>query len=232
MTAGHPRRPLWVRMLLIGLCFALIVVLIGLGNWQLRRLSWKRDLIAAVEARAFGAPAETPTEFGPDLHAYLRVRVAGTPVDVNVLVKAVTELGPGHWVMSPLETDDHILWVNRGFVSSQSGAGTSWTALPETVEGLLRPTEPNGTFLERNDPPSGRWVSRDTQAMSDAHGLGRTPPYFIDADHIGRPEAWPRGGLTIVTFRNTHLSYALTWYAMALLLFGALLLIVWRTPRD
>lgn len=28
--------------------------------------------------------------------------------------------------------------------------------------------------------------------------------------------------MTIVTFRNNHLSYALTWYAMALLLAGAL----------
>lgn len=49
-------------------------------------------------------------------------------------------------------------------------------------------------------------------------GHRRPAGYFIDADQQGTPDAWPRGGLTIIDFRNSHLSYALTWYAMALLL--------------
>jgi surfeit locus 1 family protein len=42
-------------------------------------------------------------------------------------------------------------------------------------------------------------------------------PYFIDADAAPNPGGWPVGGLTVVHFRNSHLSYALTWYALALL---------------
>ncbi|MEM6824236.1 MAG: SURF1 family cytochrome oxidase biogenesis protein, partial [Pseudomonadota bacterium] len=135
---------------------------------------------------------------------------------------------PGSWVMSPLHTDLGIVWVNRGFVASSREPSHLWTAMPEKIVGLLRPTEPLGTLLERNDPASKRWVSRDTRAMSDALGLGATQPFFIDADHIGDPEDWPRGGMTILKFRNTHLSYALTWYAMAILLLGAVVAVIRR----
>ena len=50
--------------------------------------------------------------------------------------------------------------------------------------------------------------------------------YFIDADHMEAEDAWPRGGLTQVKFRNSHLSYALTWYAMAALFLGAMIYVI------
>ena len=40
-------------------------------------------------------------------------------------------------------------------------------------------------------------------------------PYFIDADATANPGGLPVGGLTVVRFRNSHLSYALTWFALA-----------------
>lgn len=232
MTDDPPRRPIWVRIVLLGLCAALVVVFVSLGNWQMRRLDWKLDLIDAVEARAFGNTVAMPEVFDPEAHAYLRVRVIGQPANQILRVKAVTELGPGHWIMSPLETESGVIWINRGLVTASSGPPSTWTAMPDTLEGLLRPSEPEGTLLERNDPEADRWVSRDTMAMSQAQGLGPTLPFFLDADHVGEPEAWPRGGLTIVKFRNTHLSYALTWYAMAGLLLTALIVLVWRGRRH
>ena len=29
------------------------------------------------------------------------------------------------------------------------------------------------------------------------------------------PGGWPKGGQTVVTFRNEHLQYAITWFALA-----------------
>ncbi|WP_372570300.1 SURF1 family protein [Ruegeria jejuensis] len=215
-------RPVWLTVLLLGLCAALIVTFILLGNWQMRRLTWKTDLIEAVESRAFGDPVDLPEAFEPDAHSYLRVRAPGQfDMDKPVLVKAVTGLGPGHWLMMPLLADGRTIWVNRGFVPSQAQDPAGWAAPVTPVTGLLRPSEPTGTLLERNDPGAGRWVSRDVEALSEALGLGKTVPYFIDADHNAEQAGWPRGGLTQLSFRNTHLSYALTWYAMAALLFGA-----------
>ena len=77
-----------------------------------------------------------------------------------------------------------------------------------------------GGFLRRNDPAADRWFSRDVDAIARAKGLADAAPYFIDADRAG--DAQPIGGLTVIAFRNPHLTYALTWFAMA----GGLLVLV------
>lgn len=116
------------------------------------------------------------------------------------------------------------------------------------VTGLLRISEPGGGFLRENDPANNRWFSRDVQALAAARGLqGGAPngapvgapngaavgapngapvvaPFFIDAgknqDPAGAPER-AVGGLTVVSFTNNHLVYALTWYALALMVGAA-----------
>ena len=42
---------------------------------------------------------------------------------------------------------------------------------------------------------------------------------------------YPVGGLTVVAFRNSHLSYALTWFGLAILTVVGLV-ILWRRGRD
>ncbi|MEL7255651.1 MAG: SURF1 family protein [Pseudomonadota bacterium] len=223
-----PVRPLWVDVTILSLAAIVFVTMLGLGTWQVQRLGWKLDLIEAVEARAFGDPVAAPT--GPvteDTHAYVRVTTEEGVFmhDLSQRVKALTELGAGSWLMTPLQTDSRIIWINRGFIPSGSETHQA-TSGPVTITGLLRITEPGGTVLEKNDPGAGRWFSRDVVALSDDAGLGRTAGYFIDADHMGAPDEWPRGGLTQVTFRNSHLSYALTWYAMAALFLGGMIYVI------
>ena len=227
------QRPLWVTAVLLAISAIMIVTFVKLGNWQMRRLSQKLDLIEAVDTRAFGAPVSLPEKFDPAQHEYLRVAVSGTvQPDEAVLVKAVTELGPGHWVMMPMTTQQGVLWVNRGFVPPDQKQPKQWSQPETSVSGLLRATQSGGTALESNMPDIDRWVSRDTAAMAQARGLGDVLPYFLDADHAAAPEAWPRGGLTIISFRNSHLSYALTWYAMAVLFAAALVYVIYSSRRQ
>ena len=229
------KRPLWFDITLLVLAAALLTTLVGLGNWQMHRLVWKTDLIGAVKDRAFNTPVDPPS--GPisaDDHAYLRVVVEGVyRQNLSRRVKAVTKIGPGYWLMAPLRTNRGFVWVNRGFVP----IGTTTTDVKEPagmvrVEGLLRITEPGGTFLESNAPRAGRWYSRDVHALSTHAGLGQTAAYFIDSDHVGRPSDWPRGGLTILNFRNAHLVYALTWYAMAILFFAGVVYAVYERMKG
>ena len=94
---------------------------------------------------------------------------------------------------------------------------------PATVQGLLRMTEPGGGFLRTNDPAQQRWYARDVAAISSALGLPRAAPFFVDAGLPGTAAApsavsgWPRAGLTVIRFHNSHLVYALTWYGLALM---------------
>lgn len=210
----------------------LALVFIGLGTWQVQRLFWKLDLIARVDARVHAAavPAPAPSEWpavSADAAEYRHVTAKGTFLhDKQVFVQAVTERGPGFWVVTPLQTADQgLILINRGFVPADRRDPTSRPGSdPEgevIVTGLLRMTEPGGGFLRSNDPAGNRWYSRDVEAIAKAEGLGTVAPYFIDADRASNPGDYPVGGLTVIQFRNSHLVYAITWYALAAMSIGA-----------
>lgn len=241
---GQGQRPRRGRAALAVLLSGLLLASAGftaLGVWQVHRLHWKLDLIARVDARIHAAPvAAPPPAQWPAVTAardeYRHVLLHGRFLaGRDTRVKAVTDLGAGFWLLSPFRTDDGAtVLVNRGFVPpDQSGVATSGVAAPARTEvtGLLRLSEPGGAFLHHNDPAAGRWYSRDTAAIAAARGLGTAAPFFIDEDApssaptggtLGTDtSAWPRAGLTVVHFRNSHLSYALTWFALALMSAGA-----------
>lgn len=153
---------------------------------------------------------------------YRRVVVTGRWLeDRSALVKAVTELGGGSWVMAPLARDDGTtILVNRGFVPETERDSTSWrprSSGPVSVVGLVRMSEPGGAFLRTNDPTFDRWFSRDVAAIAAARGLNNVAPYFVDAEREPGASGLPVAGLTVIAFPNNHLVYALTWSALALM---------------
>lgn len=193
---------------------AAIVLLLGLGTWQVQRRAWKLDLIARVDARIHAAPVPAPRDAGPD-DAYRRVVASGTYLTGrDTLVQASSVRGPGWWVMTPLRTKDGALLINRGYVADRRAPPAP--PGPVTVTGLLRPTEPKGGFLRNNDPAADRWYSRDVAAIGRRDGVALAP-YFIDADDQANAPGQPVGGLTVVSFRNSHLVYAITWYTLAIM---------------
>jgi surfeit locus 1 family protein len=221
----------------------LFCAFLWLGTWQVQRRAWKLDLIAHVEKRVHAPAVPPPPPWAwPHVTAanseYRHVQVTGAFLnDSETLVQALTDLGAGFWVLTPLRVGDGtVVLVNRGFVPPErrerAAHGAVEATTPATVTGLLRITEPKGWFLRRNDPARNLWYSRDVQAIAAARGLrlARVAPYFIDQEAAtasgggapgggasGGADSAPVGGLTVIAFRNTHLSYAITWYGLALL---------------
>lgn len=223
MTRGRRAK----RRLLVALGLLATALFTALGVWQVERRAWKLDLIARVESRIHAPPVPVPARSAWSTvnerdHAYRRVRLQGRFLhDRETLVQALTAQGAGYWVMTPLLTGEGAVLVNRGFVPPDRRDSTTRRAGliegPVTVTGLIRTTEPGGTFLRANDEAAGRWFSRDVQAIARARGLPDAAPFFVDADARPNPGGWPLGGLTVVSFRNTHLIYAITWFALAAL---------------
>ncbi|MGN6818029.1 MAG: SURF1 family protein [Sphingomonas sp.] len=197
----------------------------ALGVWQVERRAWKLELIARVDARVHAAPAALPppaawSRINDKDDAYRRITATGTFDHADeTLVQALTERGGGFWVLTPLRTARGTVLVNRGFVPEELRDPASRRAGqvmgPVTVTGLLRISEPRGTLLRSNDPAAGRWYSRDVAAIARARHLGTVAPFFIDADATPDPGGYPVGGLTVIRFRNSHLVYALTWFALS-----------------
>ncbi|GAA0669594.1 SURF1 family protein [Sphingomonas insulae] len=219
------------RAIVTGLLVATIVLLAALGVWQLQRRTWKLALIAQTERQLHQPPIAPP---GPARWQTISAGAAYTPIiatgryrtGADTYVQAVTELGGGFWVMTPFNTANGItVLVNRGFVPGDHRGGVAPSPASRTVRGLLRLSEPGGGFLRYNDPAAARWYSRDVAAIAAAKHVGPVAPYFIDASEPRT--GWPRGGLTVVRFHNSHLIYALTWFGLALLV----AIMTWRARR-
>ena len=229
------------RLVLWALLAALLVGFLALGTWQVQRRAWKLALIDRVEQRVHSPPVALPppsawTAVSAASDEYRPVTVQGQWLpERTVLSQATTELGAGFWVLTPLrQADGSLVWVNRGFVpESERAALPAPAAGPACVTGLLRMNEPGGGFLRRNDPAAGRWHSRDVVAMAQAAHLAPASPFFIDAGLPGAaPDTgWPRAGLTVIRFHNSHLVYALTWYGLAAMVLVAAGLL-WRQPAT
>jgi len=216
------------RILLTAALIASTLLFVALGVWQIERRTEKLALIAAVDERVSALPVAAP---GPSdwpritfrNDAYRHVRARGVFLhDREALVQAATGRGPGYWVMTPLLTDSGwTVLVNRGFIPPENrdrAARRAGEPLGQmTVTGLLRITEPGGGFLRSNDPTHDHWYSRDVAAIGRARHLAALAPYFIDAEASPAQDRQPIGGLTVVSFPNNHLQYALTWFALAAL---------------
>ncbi|GHA73266.1 SURF1 family protein [Cognatilysobacter bugurensis] len=219
-----PSRGRWFAVLAVALAVA-GAAFVALGIWQLQRMQWKRELIERVESRVGAPPVAMPARarwpaVDAEGHEYQRAQVSGEYLPgAEVRTQALTELGAGSWVLTALRTGQgDIVFVNRGFVPTGAEHAAAPTG-PISTTGLLRLSEPRGGFLRRNDAAAGRWYARDVQAISRALGLpaASTAPFFIDAERTGPQPDWPRAGMTVVRFRDPHLTYALTWFALAAL---------------
>lgn len=243
--------------LVISLCgvFAFIGF-VALGNWQVERRAWKLDLMQAVDERVHAVATAAPSAASwPTINQaqdeYRHVLLTGQFMQGHdTLVATATALGSGYWVLSPFQLlDGSIVFVNRGFIA-QRVTPTPPPAEPVQLTGLLRLNEPKGGVVQDNIPAQGRWYSRDVVAIAATLGLDAAP-YFVDAAQHQPGSSGghdnnnsnnnsngnaadvtdPVGGLTVIEFHNNHLTYALTWYGLALMVLGAAAIVLRERRR-
>ena len=197
--------------------------LLSLGTWQMERLRWKEELLADIATRAGAEAVEAPLSAADDPEYTPIFAVGEFRHDLEMLLIPRTRAGvPGAHVLTPMErTDAPAVLVNRGFVPAEfEAAATRKISNPSgtvRIEGRLRVEHPPGSFVPDNHPASGVWYSIDLTAMAAATGL-ELAGYVLEAGKDANPGGWPEGGQTILSIRNTHLEYALTWYGLAAVL--------------
>jgi surfeit locus 1 family protein len=222
-------------------------ILIALGTWQLERKSWKEELIATLNSRLAAPPTnlparerwqrldaakdeftrvEFPATFVPGEEAFVYASGSGLRPDIKE---------PGYWVFSPARlSGGSVVVVNRGFVpEGRQDAKTRPDGDPDGVVdivGVMRWTEPRGSFTPNDEPSKSLWFARDPAAMARAKNWGNVAPFYIDQEAPPAPGGLPRVGPLKVNLPNNHLQYAVTWYGLALVLLVASLIFLrgWR----
>jgi len=213
------KKPELIPLLFI---IAAVVVLSGLGVWQLERLAWKNAMIADIE-RAQLEPALGTLPQDVSNVDYRSVALTGTFMYDKTLHMVAPPQGSvtGFYMVTPfaLEDDGRIILVNRGFSpvgmeSKPEGA--------QTVRGVIRPARPKRMFFIYNDAQKNVWFYEDIPAMARAAGLALTP---VVVEAVGAAEAgvYPAPGNGKIRLMNDHLQYAITWFslaAIAVVMFG------------
>jgi len=214
-----------------------LVILIGLGVWQLERKAWKENLIATMTERFDAAPRDLPPRADwpglvPDKDEYRRVRfsaefIAGEEALVYAAGSGVRPdvKGPGYFVFAPARLPDgSIIVVDCGFVPpDRKDPSTRAQGQPRgTVDivGAMRWPESRGLFTPADDPKANVWYLRDTSAMAQAKKWGAIAPFYIDQEAPIPPGGLPLPGKLAVHLPNNHLQYAVTWFGLALGLAG------------
>jgi len=200
-----------------------LVVLIGLGTWQLDRLAWKRDLIATRTAQ-LTAPAKPLPARAADWRSwdFRAVAVRGAfRHDLEQLFGVAALDGQlGYHVLTPLvRPDGTALLIDRGWVpfegrdpATRPGGQVDGSV---AVDGIVRLQKEKGYFVPDNDPVKNTWYFVDIPAMSKVAGVDLRPGYYIVADASALPGGFPKDGQWRLDLRNDHLQYAFTWYSLA-----------------
>jgi surfeit locus 1 family protein len=227
------------RALLIpGACAVLgLVVLLGLGLWQIERKAWKEGLIATLAQRLAADPvALPPRDTWPTLTAdsaeFRRVRLRITPAGDDVLVYTSGSTlrddvkSPGYFVFTPARLPDGgAIVINRGYVPGKSYARLDGA---QEIVGSLRWPEPPSWFVTDRDS-SGIWYVRDPVAMARANGWGTVAPFYVEQEAPVPPGGLPHPAGLNVRLRNDHLQYSLTWFGLAAVL--VVMFVLWAVRR-
>lgn len=202
-----------------------LVVLLGLGTWQLQRLTWKEDVLATIESRIAAGPVALPEQPDEASDRYLAVELTGEIAEGELHVFWVTAgQGAGYRVISPFVTDTgRRILIDRGYIAA-TDKGTARTTGPATLIGnLLWPDEGDWT-TPAPDETANILYARDLAYMAQRLD---TEPLLVVA-RAGETGASP---LPVSTegIPNNHLQYAITWFALALIWAAMTLTFILRT---
>ena len=210
-----------------------LLMLLALGTWQVQRLEWKNDLIASFEQRSSAPPIEFPLadEVTAELE-FRRLRLVGRfdHSRETFMTGRTYEGNAGFHIVTPFTLrDGRIVLVNRGWVSEtyRDPEKRPFTLVEGevTLDAILRFPGKKGYFVPENEAGNGFWFTL-VPAQIVAHlGLSSQAVTSVYAATIrtGDVVKLPIAARTKLNLRNSHLSYAVTWYGIALALIGVYL---------
>jgi surfeit locus 1 family protein len=241
-------RRLWMTLLVIAGALGLA----RLGIWQLDRLAQRRAINSSLKARM--AEPVLPLEgtaIDPDALEYRRVEVRGVYDAAQEIVLRNRELDgvPGVHILTPLRISgsEAAVLVDRGWIPrdlSDPAARREFAAPPGEVlvAGIARRSQENAGGPQ--DPPLGpdrprldAWFRVNIAAIQQQTGYTLLPifveqqPAAPSAEMPPGEAALPRPVATVDLGEGPHLSYAIQWFAFAIILVAGYITFTYQQAR-
>lgn len=207
-----------------------VAVLVWLGLWQLDRLVWKEAVLTDINTRLMADPVAVPDIPVEARDEYMSVAVNGALVgpELHVLTSG-TAAGTGYRVIRALEEQGgRRVLVDLGLLALDDASPPQDVPLGAITGTLLWPDDVNSA-TPAPDMTKNIWFGRDVTAMAETLG---TEPVMVIARNMSQPD--PRTTLLPVDtadIKNDHLSYAVTWFGLAIVWATMTLFLIFRTLR-
>ena len=231
MTIAEPSRRR-TKLALIPLALVLIglVILCGLGTWQVQRLKWKTRLLERVAALQTAPPeplAVVLNRIADNVDVDFTHVVFTCPTLVQtptVRLYTVTDAGVGDRMITacPLAGGPYrSILVDRGILSAENASALkpSASATEGPVIGVLRRGSPPGP-LTPGRSAGQEWFARDVPGIAAALGVSSPAPVFFMLESPKPAGFGPTPAPVPTDIPNNHLGYALTWFGLAAALVG------------
>jgi len=204
-----------------------VLIMLGLGVWQLERLQWKEAQIAERTERTTAAAIALP---GPDADIgdaeFRHVTLTGEFLHDKEMLLGARSLNDntGYHVVTPFRlADGRTVLVDRGWIpldrkaADKRAAGN--IAGQVRLDGVIRLNGKQTWFVPDNRPDLNFFFWVDLPAMAKLAGQPNTEARFlVEAGPAKNPGSFPIGGQTRIDLPNDHLQYAITWFSLAIAL--------------
>ena len=220
------RRLLTPRRILVHAGVALLVVImVNLGMWQMRRLEEKKSFNSAVAARTSEpvGRADLVLAEGTDPSSvdWRRVAITGTydAAEAVIVVNRSQDGAAGVDSLVPLRTTDGTVWlVNRGFVPLSMAVPAPQSG-QVTVVGYLRRTQTRGALgaIDSSDTDTKEFQRFDVERIAEQVDGDVAPMWVQRIEEVPSPDAdWPAVVKLPALDEGPHLSYAAQWFFFSL----------------
>lgn len=195
----------------------------ALGTWQVKRLHWKENLIAGIDA-AYAetikpVPLEDITSLAPD--HFLRGKFRGF-ADFENAFDLSGQIDDGKQTshkMLPLEISKTLTVL----VDLGPDFKSRTPSRIVTLTGLLKNAPRTNRFTPDNDPKNDIWYSINPAQLP----IKNLKPLVI----LPEKTPWKDYPATKPELRNAHLQYAIFWFMMAFITAGLTLVYLVRKDR-
>ena len=211
-----------------------LLILTGLGTWQIQRLAWKNDLMASLETEYKKNGLEYPLNLRD-----LIVVSKDTPLKGSITgqfdYSNEIKIGPrgensvlGYDIFTPfyLKTGGVVL-VDRGWVkssdSNQKSRLQSHARGEQTLTGIARIPSRPWKIGPENIPSRDVWIYPSPTQVAQSKNILKMAPSVFHLETSSNAKATLSLSNERWQPRNNHLQYAIFWFAMA----GVLAVIYW-----
>jgi surfeit locus 1 family protein len=206
---------------LAGLFF--FVLTMWLGNWQLSRADYKREL----QARYDHMQQDGVVQIGAGLvdkadllYRVVEVRGEFAPGQEIYIDNRVYKTRPGYHVLAPLRIEGTSLYVlvNRGWVGTINGRRDVLPAVKPvsgivSLRGVAADTKSRYFEFKGAEPQGKLWENLDFERYQQLFGKPFQPILIEQTSDTGDGlvRDWPRPDTGV----GTHVSYAIQWFGLA-----------------